>query len=314
MRRLARFVQDARIDVINAHHFMSVAYAFHAARIANRVGLVYTEHSEADVLSATGFWRTAGSGLLRVCDGVVGVSPRVSAALASHFHLDPRRVQTIENGVDLALYGDSRRARAEVRRRLGLGPDEVVIGHVANFRRNKNHLFLVRGFREAFRDRKDVKLLLVGQGFAGDVENSEPEVTAYIREQGLEDSVKMLGYRSDVPDLLRAMDVFCLVSYKEGLPLSVIEAMACGLPVVATNIESVRDVIHPGVTGTLVEPDDTPALARSLQRLASDSAGRAEMGSEARAVARERYALTRCVAETSKTLTAVAGRTVTLDA
>ena len=306
MRRLARFVRDQQIDVINAHHFMPCFYALHAARVANRVGLVYTEHSEADVLSATGLWRAVGAGLLRWCDSVVGVSPRVSAALSSHFHLDPRRVQTIENGVDLGLYSDAGRPRVDVRRSLGLGPDAVVIGHVANFRRNKNHLFLVRAFHEAFRDRSDVKLLLVGQGFPGDTENSEPEVAAYVRANALERSVHQLGYRPDVHDLLRAMDVFCLVSYKEGLPLSVIEAMACGLPVVATNIDGLREVVRPGINGMLVEPDDHHALARALVQLVSDPSRRRAMGAEARRVASDRYSLTRCVNETAGLLSSVA--------
>lgn len=306
MRRLAQFVRDRQIHVINAHHFMSFFYACYAAKIANRVGLVYTEHSEADVLSATGMWRAAGVGLLRLCDRVVGVSPRVSAALSSHFRLDAERIQTIENGVDLARFARTTENRSDVRRRLGLEPTDVVIGHVANFRRNKNHLFLVRAFREAFGHRSDVKLLLVGQGFPGDTENSEPEVAAFVRAHGLGDNVRMLGYRPDVNDLLGAMDIFCLVSYKEGLPLSVIEAMATGLPVLATNIDGLKDVVRPDVTGMLVEPDDVAALARTLDTLASDGPLRARLGESAREVAKARYSFSRCLSETQELFAAAA--------
>jgi glycosyltransferase involved in cell wall biosynthesis len=306
MRRLARIVAEERIDVINAHHFMSCVYAFHAARVAQRAGLVYTEHSEADVLSATGIWRAVGRGMLRSCDGVVGVSPRVSAALAAHFHLNPARVRTIENGVDLSLYRDEGRPRAEVRQSIGIGADDVVIGHVANFRRNKNHLFLVRAFHDAFRNRTDVKLLLVGQGFPGDAENSEPEVAAYVEAHGLQRTVRMLGYRPDVPDLLRAMDMFCLVSYKEGLPLSVIEAMARGLPIVATNIDGVRDVIGSDVGGALVEPDDVAGLVAQLQRLAASETERRRLGDALRQLAFRRYSFERCLEHSQQVLRACA--------
>src|SRR5512142_1650142 len=84
MRRLARIVDEQGIDVVNAHHFMPAVYAFYATRVANKAGLVYTEHSEEDVLSAGGKWRTIGRRLLGSCDGVVGVSGRVSNRLASH--------------------------------------------------------------------------------------------------------------------------------------------------------------------------------------------------------------------------------------
>ena len=305
MKRLGRIVREHRIDVINAHHFMSCFYACHAARVANRVGLVYTEHSEADVLSASGAWRAVGAGLLRWCDGVIGVSEGVSEALASHFWLDPDRVHTIENGVDLNRFGNRSIDRDEVRRRLGLAPGDIVIGHVANFRRNKNHLFLVRAFREAFAHRPDVKLLLVGQGFPGDVENSEPEVAAFVADNGLTGSVRLLGYRPDVHDLLRAMDVFALVSHKEGLPLSIIEAMASALPVVATNIDGLRSVVRPDVTGILVEPDDVPRLTEALNQLVSDSALRHRMGTAAQTIARARYALTRCIEDTAQVFTSV---------
>jgi glycosyltransferase involved in cell wall biosynthesis len=152
-----------------------------------------------------------------------------------------------------------------------------------------------------------VKLLLVGQGFDGDAENSEPDVARYIREHGIEGPVRMLGYRPDVPDLLRAIDVFCLVSYKEGLPLSVIEAMACGLPVVATNIEGLRDVVRPGINGVLVDPDDTAILADVLMSLAADPNLRHVLGERGRRIAQDRYSFARCLSQTESLLLASTG-------
>jgi glycosyltransferase involved in cell wall biosynthesis len=165
---------------------------------------------------------------------------------------------------------------------------------------------LLRAVERAFGRRCDVKLLLVGQGFPGDPENSESDIRTFIQDKGLEHSVHLFGYRPDIPRLLAAMDLFCLVSYKEGLPLSVIEAMAAGLPVVVTDIDGLREVVHTGVNGLLVTPDDVEGLARTLQTLASDSMMRRRLGDEGRRIARDKYSFARCLSQTEGLLSAVA--------
>jgi glycosyltransferase involved in cell wall biosynthesis len=294
MRMLGRLVLEQQIDIVNAHHFMPFFYSFYGSRIRNRVGLVYTEHSENDVASVTGKWRTMGQYLLPSCE-VVGISERVSQRLTADFRLDPSHVHTIENGVDIDSFDKKPGERSALREQLGFSPNDILIGQVANFYRNKNHLFLLRAFREISRDRPEVKLVLVGQGFAGDPENSESEIACYIREHRLEDQVRLLGYRPDVPGVLGILDIFCLVSYNEGLPLSVLEAMASGLPVVGTDIEGIRGVVEPEVTGFLVPTDDVPSLTLALKRLISDPELRTRMGAASRRIAVARYSLKRCL-------------------
>jgi glycosyltransferase involved in cell wall biosynthesis len=100
--------------------------------------------------------------------------------------------------------------------------------------------------------------------------------------------------------LLGVLDVFCLVSYREGMPLSLIEAMAAGLPAVGTDVAGIRDVIEPDGNGQLVPPDDVPALAAALERLIDDASLRRDMGRTARQLAVEKYSLKRCVYETQR--------------
>jgi glycosyltransferase involved in cell wall biosynthesis len=308
MKRLAVVVRERRIDVINAHHFMSFFYAMYAARLAGRVGLVYTEHSEADVSRARGVWRPVGTLLMRYCDAVVGISGAVSTALRRHFRVPFERVHTIENGVDVEVFANAVDSRVDVRRELGIDAETIVIGCVANFRRNKNHLFLAKAFLRAFDRSPGVRLLLIGQGFPGDPENSMPSVQSFVRENGLEPTVSLLGYRPDVHRVVGAMDVVCLVSYKEGLPLSVIEAMASGLPVVVTEAEGLRDVVEQEVSGLRVVPDDVEGLAAALRRLAGDVGLRRSLGESARRVARERYSFSRCLDETQQLFSGVSRR------
>ena len=300
MRTIGRIVREHGIDIINAHHFMSFIYAYYGCTITNHARLIYTEHSVSDVLRATGKWQTAGACLLRSCDAAIGVSEGVSSTLVSHFRLKSERVHTIENGVDVEKFVRHVGDRDRVRGQFGFSSKDLVIGHVANFRKNKNHLFLLKAFREVAQRRYDAKLVFVGQGFPGDPENSEADIRGYIRECGLEDRVLLMGYRPDVDAVLPLLDLFCLVSYKEGLPLSLIEAMAAGLPVIGTDIEGIRGVIEPEVNGLVVRPDDVPALVAALNRLLEAPVLRQQMGAASQRIAREEYGLARCMKETQQ--------------
>jgi len=298
MRQIARIVRDERIDLVNAHHFMPFVYAYYAAKLTGRAKLVYTDHSDTDVRSAAGIWRVVGSGLLASSDAAVGVSHGVAQTLRSQFPLRPKRVHVIENGVDITRFTGGSADVATLRRRYGLSPTDVVVGIVANLKKNKNHLFLLRAFREAHRDMPSAKLIIVGQGFPGDPQGSERQIVEYIAANGMLECVRLLGHQRDVPELLQIMDLFCLVSYKEGLPISLIEAMASGLPVIGTEIDGIRGVIEQGVNGWLVAPDDIAGLTQALGRMLGDSERRRTMGQASRRLACERYSLDRCIGQT----------------
>jgi glycosyltransferase involved in cell wall biosynthesis len=306
MAALGRIIRDGRIDVVNAHHFMPFVYAYPGARLMNRRGLVYTEHSAADVGAARGKWRRLGGYLLRRSHAV-GISEEVSRTIREHFGVPASVVHTIENGVDAELFAAAATEREARRQALGFGAGEVVFGHVANFRRNKNHLFLLRAFAEVVRVRPQARLVLLGQGFADDTENSQPEVARFIAEHDLSGRVEMAGYRSDVHHLLGALDGFCLVSYKEGLPLSLVEAMATALPAIGTDIEGIRTVVERNVTGLLVPPDDVPALVGALLRVIDDKDFRRSAGQAAQQLARRRYSLQRSLDQLQDLFISVAG-------
>jgi len=169
-----------------------------------------------------------------------------------------------------------------------------VIAMVANFRKVKNHILLLKGFRELLHELDEVRLMLIGQGYAHDPEGSEVEVRRYIEESGLSSKVIFTGYRSDVMDLLSIADVFCLTSYREGLPISMLEAMSCSLPVVGTNVPGIRDVVRHGKNGFLVEPDDPVAVKDSLLRILTDNQIHQDFGSESRKIVLESYSLDQC--------------------
>ncbi len=295
MRRMAAIIEENDIQVVNAHHFLSLIYAFYGCKVRDRAGLVYTEHSAWEVDRISAPWRRIGREVLARTDAAVGVSEPVSERIRTVFCMDRTKVATIANGVDLGALAP-RCAERTLRRRLGLSETDLVVGIVANLRRVKNHLLLFRAFRALSRDLAGVKLVLVGQGPAGEPDNTEPSLRQFTADHGLADRVLFLGYRTDIPELLHLMDLFCLTSTQEGLPISLIEAMAAGLPVIGTDAPGIREVIDHGANGFLVPQADPGPLEQRMRQLLSDRVQREAFGRRSRAIAMERYSLAACVA------------------
>lgn len=294
MEQMGRIIRDNNIHIVNAHHFMSFFYAFYGSKIRNQAKLIYTEHSEWEIEKIPLKWRMVGSYLLKRADAAVGVSTAVARQIKEKFKTADSKIVTIQNGVDIEAFG-SGNEKTELRKKLGITDNEKIIGIVANFKKIKNHIFLLRAFNELVKECKNVKLLLIGQGFDGDPANSEHEIQNFISEKRLTKNILGLSYRSDIPELLSIMDIFCLTSLKEGLPLSLIEAMAAGLPVVGTDVEGIRDVIIPHKNGYLAEVGDVPGLKGLLQTLIENASLRQKFGQESKILARERYSFGECI-------------------
>ncbi len=294
MRQLSRIIKDNGIHIVNAHHFMPMVYAFYGSKLKKQAQLFCTMHSEWECDELSWKWKKAGGALLKRSDGVICVTANVARSAQRVFNLPISKTFTIENGVDIAA-PSSCALRAEARKTLGLHGNEKAIGIVANLKKVKNHIFLLRAFDALVKERPDARLVIMGQGFTGEADNTEDELMAFIREQGITDKVLMTGYRPDVPALLAGLDIFCLCSRKEGLPISLIEAMAAGLPTVGADVEGIRDVIRHGKDGLLVPLDDVGALKNSLLALIADDNLRRDIGIEAMKTVRERYTLRRCL-------------------
>lgn len=308
MRTIGNIVRQNNIQLINSHHFMSFVYSLFGSKIKNRAHLVYTEHSEWEIQQLSGKWNRIGSVLMNGVDAAVGVSAAVTKKIQEAFNAEGRQIVTIKNGIPAAaMIADER--KKTLRSELGLSPGDIVVGTVANFRKNKNHLFLFRAFSELIKRYANLRLMLIGQGFERDLENSEPEIRAFLQDRNLGERVLMLGYRSDVPELLNIIDIFCLPSKKEGLPISLIEAMNVGLPVVGTDAEGIREVIVHNRNGFLVPVGDRDRLTIALSSLIEDESLRMRFGRESRALATGVYSLDACVKQYENLFLSVLNRT-----
>jgi len=296
MQKLSRIISSGNIDVVNAQHFMPAIYAYYGCRVAARKALVFTAHSRWEIEDTPLKWRVAGGYLLRRIGASVGVAPDVSSAIQSIFKTTASQTVTIENGVDIDLFAREKDVRG-LRSSLGLADGDRVIGIVANLKKVKNHLFLLQAFAKVAEEYEKVKLLVIGQGFAGESDNTENDLRLFVDNHRLAARVSFLGYRTDIPELLKVMDVYCLTSLREGLPIGLIEAMAAGLPVVGTKVEGIRDVITPNVDGILVELGEVTALKDALVRLIKDPQLRQRLGKAGADKAVQRYSLQRCICE-----------------
>lgn len=227
------------------------------------------------------------------CDAVVAVSEAVRAAMA---RVDPAlaaRTRVIPNGIDLASFRSARRERDESRARLGYAADAFVVGAVARCDRRKGLDVLIEAAASASASVPSLRLLLVGDG----PERSRLHAQAAAR--GLESRVTFAGRRSDVRPFLAAMDLFAAPSRTEGQGVALIEALACGLPVVGSRVGGIPEVVPEGRCGLLVAPGAPEALATAIAALARDPDRRAAMAGEASRHA-ERYALSEGVARLAR--------------
>lgn len=154
--------------------------------------------------------------------------------------------------------------------------EEMVLLHIGRFAAEKNHLLLIQAFARAIKDYPNMQLWLVGDG------ELRGKVEATVMEKGLQEKVSFLGIRSDIPQLLAKSDLFVLSSDYEGVPLTILEAMAAGKPVVATAVGGVPELVEEVKTGILVPPRDPEALAQAILRLGKDPEQRRRMGEAGR--------------------------------
>ena len=269
---LYRLFSAEKPDLLHAHMPISGFLARLAARAAGEPRVAYTCHGFLFNQPGPAPRRAASLAMEwlagRLTDVFLTVSTEEAAdARRRHIHPDP---VAIGNGRDPAIFRPDPAARAAIRRSLGVPDDRVVITAVSRLVRHKGYPELLAAMRDV-----DAELWVVGERLASDHgEDMEP----YFAGAELGPRLRRLGYRTDVPAILAASDVFVLPSHFEGLPMSIIEAMLCGLPVVATDIRGPREQVVDGVTGVLVAPAHVALLTAALRLLASDKALRQRMG------------------------------------
>lgn len=288
-RRLRKVAGDFRAEVLHCHHYSPFVYGQMAAVLAGGLPVIYTEHGRLNDHAPSRKRRLVNPWLCRLSFGNYAVSEDLRLHMvAEGFAGD--RIGVIYNGIRIGSLPTVEH-RAVARKSLGLPDDAMVIGAVGRIDPVKNLAMLCEAFAAAARrmQPQEVYLVIVGHG---------PELAATterVAANALQDRVLFTGYRSDVEAILPAFDIYVNTSVHEGVSLTILEAMAAGLPVVATAVGGTPEVVADGETGVLVPSRDVSACADAFVSLGRSRETRNKMGRAGRARVEARFGSERMV-------------------
>jgi glycosyltransferase involved in cell wall biosynthesis len=277
---LRSLFRELRPDIVHTHNPKPGLYGRLAARMAGVPGVVNTVHGLYAAPEDSLPLRAAVYSLERaasMCSGAELIQNPEDLALLARLGVPRKKLVLLGNGIDLRQFHPPGNVsqRQSARRSLGVAPDALVVGTVGR-------LVWQKGFRELFEtaermatSRPDVVFVVVGSSDAEKSDSIDPENLDSVARKA---NLVFAGERKDMEDVYAAFDLFVLPSYREGFPRSAMEAAACGLPIVATDIRGCRQVVDDGVTGLLVPLRDTNALVSAVTHLVDDGALRSQMG------------------------------------
>ena len=255
--RVAQHLWRDKVDVVHTHNPQALVYGSPAAALA-RAACVHTKHGLNPDPARRMLLRRAAS---KIVDAYVAVTPTLARVALTNQECDPNQLHVIPNGIDTRRFSADAAARSRVRAELGIPEDAWVVGTVGRLAAEKNQALLIDAASPILDRRRH--LVIVGEG--PEREALEARASATWRSE----HVHFTGARADVESLLSCFDLFALTSQSEGLPLVLLEAMALGLPVVATAVGGVPDLVEHETTGFLVPSGDCSALTTQLIRLST---------------------------------------------
>lgn len=284
--RMAAAIRERDLDIVHAHQYSPFFYSALAKWLCPRPPrLIHTEHGRPYPDCVGPLRRTVNRLVLtRFANAVTACCHFSARGLSKQDGFAGSSIEVIENGIAVDRYGPAA-DKVQLQRSLGLEPERKYLIHVARHHPVKDQPTLLRGFAAALPELPGVDLLMVGDGpLRGELEQLAVELR-------IPDRVKFLGIRSDIPDLMRAADAFALTSASEAASLTLMEAMASGLPVVVTDVGGNPEIVRHEREGLLVPRGDSAGCAAAFRRLFREPALAAQLGGAGRARVLEHYRL-----------------------
>ena len=266
--KLLKYIKEKNIEIIHAN-----------TRVTQVLGCLIQKYSGRPHISTChGFFKPKFFRRLFPCWGkrVIAISQQVSDHLRDDFKVGQGKIRIIHNGIDLNKFSawDSK-LKSAAKEKFGLQGAKV-IGIIARLSDVKGHIYLIEAMQKVLEKIPDARLLIIGEG------KEERKLKDLAKHLGIANSVFFMASVADTPQVLSAMDVFVMPSLKEGLGLSLMEAMSCGIPVIGSSIGGIKTLIRNGENGLLVEPKDSNALSGAILELLQDDLKAKALGEEAR--------------------------------
>ncbi|VAX38257.1 hypothetical protein MNBD_UNCLBAC01-2034 [hydrothermal vent metagenome] len=271
--KLAKFFKDFQPDIIHSHTYFSNTISRLAAKLAGVPTMVVHVHSIYSQYTARHLW--VERFLSRWTTKVISCSDAVRQFVLQKEKINPSLTTTIPNGVDVQKFSNIE-DNSSLRHELNIKSDDIVLTTIASLTPQKGHRYFLEALTEIIKINQNVKYFLIGDG------PLRKELEEYVEKLGLGKYVQFLGIRHDVPLLLKISNIFILPSLREGLPLVIIEAMASGLPVIATDVGGTSEVVKEGVTGLLVPAKDVQKLIDAVVTLFNNPVDVKVMGEQGR--------------------------------
>jgi glycosyltransferase involved in cell wall biosynthesis len=284
-RRLMDVLRTEAVDVLHAQtRITRVLSQF----IQNRLRIPF-------VSTAHGFYKPRLGNRLFPCwgEGVVAISEAVKKDLIDKIKLNTSKIKVIYNGIDITRFNKNINDsdRNELRRNFGLGSGKVIV-NISRLSFIKGHIYLIKAMEKVSQEHPDVSCLIIGEGEAENV------LKTAVNRLGLAEKIKFYPSVSDTNKILLIADVFVLPTIQEGLGLAILEAMASGIPVVATNIGGIPEIIQNERNGLLVPVQDSQVLAGTIIRLLKDEPLRIRLVQNGRRTVKDKFSIKRMVGET----------------
>ena len=272
---LLKELDRRKADVLHLHGYGATTFGRLAAAMR---GIPVVLHEHANLTDTPWFQKVADRALSRYTDIAIAVSKSTADFVVGARLVPAERTKVVYLGVPLDVFSRVRTAAeiAEARRALGVPEHAFAIGTVTRLMPSKGTQYLVDAARPVLDALPSARIYIVGEG------ELQPELEAQARALGLGDRLVFAGFRRDVAQALSAFDLLVFPSLWEGTPLTVLEALAMGKPIVSTDADGLQDVLTPGTDAIMVPRHDAQALARAIVALAADPAERARLAAHAR--------------------------------
>ena len=268
---------------MHTHTYKAGILGCWAAKIAGVPIIVHTPHGHIFYghfsSLVTRFFMAIEKLTLSIIDCMVALTEGERSDYIRFAVVKPNKIVTIHSGVDIDRFLNAKVNIEEKKRSLGLNPEWLVVGTVGWLLPIKGPIYLLKAMALLWHSHPEIQLVYVGKG------DLEEDVKKEARRMGVSARVKFLGWRDDIPEIMRVLDIFVLPSLNEGMGRVLVEAMAVGKPIVASRVGGIPDLVKEGHNGFLVEPGDVDGMAFAVKELVNSKKTRDAMGTKGRTMA-----------------------------
>ncbi|MGR3174885.1 MAG: glycosyltransferase [Candidatus Scalindua sp.] len=278
--KLYKLLKNRKFDIIHTHAYSAGTIGRISAFLAGVPVIISHNHSVYDYYNR--YYHFVEWLLCLITDKIICVSDIVKKFANETQRINAKKLITIHNGLD-SEYTVSEKRTSGLRKVLDIPADHSIICTIAHMEEHKGIKYLLESASLLLQSRNDISFLLVGEGAL------KEELKILSTDLKIEKNVIFTGERSDIPEILSLTDIFVLPSLREGMPLSILEAMDCGKPIIATNVGGVPEIVKDGVNGILVSPKDPEALYSAMNELLDDRKRQEKMGRNGKRVCNESF-------------------------